>query len=162
MNFSDNPGIYQDLEVFLSPMDEETPFPGMYPGSQVPVFLFPLDSYSQIEAYHSSPRFEEPCSESTNDEFGSSEKKEEKRATMVSQTGTAEPKPLIGKLTFAQRQAKLERFRAKRLRRVWSRRINYDCRKKVADSRIRYKGRFVKKEDSHLYLPVPKPQESGN
>jgi hypothetical protein len=30
-----------------------------------------------------------------------------------------------------------------RKRRIWKKKINYDCRKKVADNRLRIKGKFV-------------------
>jgi hypothetical protein len=51
----------------------------------------------------------------------------------------------IGPLTQQQRQDKLKRYLDKKQRRVWAKRIKYDCRKKVADSRVRIKGRFVSK-----------------
>jgi hypothetical protein len=51
----------------------------------------------------------------------------------------------IGTLTLKQRQEKLHRYHEKKRRRNWSRRIKYDCRKKVADNRVRVKGRFVSK-----------------
>jgi len=44
------------------------------------------------------------------------------------------------------RADKIERYRWKKERRVWSRKISYNCRKVVADSRERKNGRFVRKE----------------
>jgi hypothetical protein len=45
------------------------------------------------------------------------------------------------------RRARISRFHAKRAKRIWRKRIKYDCRKKLADSRPRIKGRFVKRSD---------------
>ena len=44
----------------------------------------------------------------------------------------------------------LIRFMAKRHKRIWTKRVKYDVRKNFADSRLRVKGRFVKKEDEEL------------
>lgn len=54
----------------------------------------------------------------------------------------------IGTLTYEQRQIKLKRYREKKKNRVWSKKINYNCRKKVAENRLRIRGRFVKKEQA--------------
>ncbi|CAG9316043.1 unnamed protein product [Blepharisma stoltei] len=51
----------------------------------------------------------------------------------------------IGTLTLEERKIKIERYLEKRKRRTFSKRIAYACRKRVADSRIRIKGRFVTK-----------------
>lgn len=45
-----------------------------------------------------------------------------------------------------ERQYKIERYKNKR--RNWIRKISYDCRKRVADSRLRVKGRFISKKDT--------------
>ena len=51
----------------------------------------------------------------------------------------------IGPLTIEERQAKIEKYKKKREIRIWGKRIKYDCRKKVAEERPRYKGKFVSK-----------------
>jgi hypothetical protein len=45
------------------------------------------------------------------------------------------------------RRARIAKFHSKRKMRIWRKRIKYDCRKKLADSRPRIKGRFVKRVD---------------
>ena len=45
------------------------------------------------------------------------------------------------------RRERIARFHAKRKMRIWRKRIKHDCRKKLADSRPRIKGRFVKRTD---------------
>ena len=54
----------------------------------------------------------------------------------------------IGPLTVEERRAKVEKYFEKRKNRTWCKRINYDCRKRVADSRLRFKGRFVTKSQA--------------
>lgn len=51
----------------------------------------------------------------------------------------------IGIYTKKERSEIIERFREKRRRRVWKKKIRYHCRKNLADKRVRIKGRFVKK-----------------
>ena len=53
---------------------------------------------------------------------------------------------LIGTLTIEQRKEKIAKYMIKRKKRTWQKRIYYDCRKKVADKRLRIKGRFVTKD----------------
>ena len=60
------------------------------------------------------------------------------------------PEGWIGVYSPENRKLRLERFKAKRHKRVWTRRVKYDVRKSFADSRLRVKGRFVKKEDELL------------
>lgn len=41
----------------------------------------------------------------------------------------------------------ISRFREKKRRRVWKKKIRYHCRKNLADRRVRVKGRFVRASD---------------
>jgi hypothetical protein len=56
----------------------------------------------------------------------------------------------VGAYPPAKRTARIARFLQKRGRRMWERVVKYDVRKSFADSRLRVKGRFVKKEDEAL------------
>ena len=50
---------------------------------------------------------------------------------------------LYGELGLETRSQKVNRYLRKKMRRKWSKKINYHSRKKVADTRPRFKGRFV-------------------
>jgi len=53
----------------------------------------------------------------------------------------------IGIYTPSERAAIIARFNKKRSRRVWNKKIRYNCRKSLADRRLRVKGRFVKRSE---------------
>mmetsp|Transcript_19934 Transcript_19934/g.19249 ORF Transcript_19934/g.19249 Transcript_19934/m.19249 type:complete len:470 (-) Transcript_19934:5-1414(-) len=59
-------------------------------------------------------------------------------------------KGYVGAYSPEARRERIERFLAKRDKRVWTKKVKYDVRKNFADSRLRVKGRFVKKEDEEL------------
>lgn len=59
-------------------------------------------------------------------------------------------KKYIGAYSPESRRRRIEKFLEKRKQRVWTKRVKYDVRKNFADSRLRVKGRFVKKEDEEL------------
>jgi hypothetical protein len=40
----------------------------------------------------------------------------------------------------------MNRYRAKRTNRQWKKVVRYDCRKNLADTRLRIKGRFVRRD----------------
>ena len=60
------------------------------------------------------------------------------------------PPDWVGAYSPESRKLRIERFLAKRNHRVWVKKVKYDVRKNFADSRLRVKGRFVKKEDELL------------
>jgi len=60
------------------------------------------------------------------------------------------PDGWIGAYSPESRKVRIARFLEKRNHRVWTKTVKYDVRKNFADSRLRVKGRFVKKEDELL------------
>lgn len=64
------------------------------------------------------------------------------------------PNGYIGAYSPEERRRRIEKFLDKRTRRVWTKKVKYDVRKNFADSRVRVKGRFVKKEDEELMKEV--------
>lgn len=60
------------------------------------------------------------------------------------------PEGWVGAYSPESRKLRVDRFHAKRSHRVWTKTVKYDVRKNFADSRLRVKGRFVKKEDEQL------------
>lgn len=60
------------------------------------------------------------------------------------------PDGWIGAYSPESRKVRISRFLEKRNHRVWTKTVKYDVRKNFADSRLRVKGRFVKKDDELL------------
>jgi hypothetical protein len=59
----------------------------------------------------------------------------------------------VGIYTPSQREALLKKFRRKRQTRKWNKKvIRYNCRKDLADRRLRIKGRFVKRDEKGGHL----------
>jgi hypothetical protein len=67
----------------------------------------------------------------------------------LSLSSPAPPLPVgkVGLYTREERRRIIDRFIKKRDHRIWRKRVKYDVRKSFADSRLRVKGRFVRKED---------------
>lgn len=64
---------------------------------------------------------------------------------------------IINSFSSPERQAKIQRYLEKKRKRTWHKKIHYSCRKKVADQRIRVKGRFVSKNQAvTLGFPIQK------
>ena len=67
-------------------------------------------------------------------------------------------KPLIGALdsslfkngesNYSNIFRKSKQSKNFRKRRIWRKKVSYDCRKKVADGRLRIKGKFVTREQA--------------
>lgn len=64
-------------------------------------------------------------------------------------------------LFMQERDDIIERFREKKRRRVWKKKIRYHCRKNLADSRVRVKGRFVRR-GSQISDGAPSPSGDGS
>jgi CCT motif len=58
----------------------------------------------------------------------------------------------IGTISVEERRIKVQRYLEKKKRRNFKKKISYMCRKKVADKRIRIKGRFVSKLQAEAIL----------
>ncbi|TMW59955.1 hypothetical protein Poli38472_005024 [Pythium oligandrum] len=68
----------------------------------------------------------------------------------ASKDKTGQKKTFVGAYSPDSRRKRIEKFLDKRQKRVWRKEVKYDVRKNFADSRLRVKGRFVKKEDEQL------------
>lgn len=62
------------------------------------------------------------------------------------------PRTTVGTLTAEERKTKILKYLEKKKNRKWSKRISYDCRKRVAENRLRIKGRFVTKKQAIAIL----------
>ena len=60
------------------------------------------------------------------------------------------PDGWIGAYSPSSRTVRIQNYLNKRHHRVWTKSVKYDVRKNFADSRLRVKGRFVKKEEESL------------
>merc|ERR1719171_1453836 len=68
----------------------------------------------------------------------------------------------IGTLTLEERRARILRYRQKRHERNFRKRIKYNCRKTLADSRPRIRGRFARNDEIEELLKQKKLQEQKN
>ncbi|PXF40364.1 Zinc finger protein CONSTANS-LIKE 3 [Gracilariopsis chorda] len=75
----------------------------------------------------------------------------EKRAREEERTADEEEEQKALERRKKRRKEALERFRSKRANRSFAKRVRYECRKQLADSRPRVKGRFVRKVEMALY-----------
>lgn len=76
--------------------------------------------------------------------------------------GSLNQEGFIGAYSPESRRQRIQKFLEKRSRRVWTKKVKYDVRKNFADSRLRVKGRFVKKEDEEVLRTAPTPYDSAD
>lgn len=74
------------------------------------------------------------------------------KQTLTQPKNTLSPQSKIGSITLEERKIKVQKFLEKRKRRNFKKKISYMCRKKVADKRVRIKGRFVSKVQAEAIL----------
>ena len=55
------------------------------------------------------------------------------------------------------RKLKVERYLQKRRNKTWNKKICYNCRQKVAEERLRIKGKFIKKRRAMQILGLATP-----
>lgn len=55
------------------------------------------------------------------------------------------------------RRLKVERYLEKRRKKTWDKKICYNCRQKVAEERLRIKGKFIKKRRAMQILGLTTP-----
>lgn len=72
--------------------------------------------------------------------------------SFIDEKNVDEDEALIGHLTKAQRALKVKKYLEKKKKRQWEKKVNYQSRKKVADTRPRYKGRFVSAAEEETIL----------
>lgn len=122
-----------------------------------------FESYRESSEYKQRARLASICSSDSSDYGGLGRKNFEGFLRMdISERnendrlenqleGSSPPDPrYIGSYSPDARRKRIERFLEKRKHRVWSKKVDYDVRKNFANSRLRVKGRFVKKEDEEL------------
>eukprot|EP00826_Nyctotherus_ovalis_P058751 TRINITY_DN8103_c0_g1_i8.p1 TRINITY_DN8103_c0_g1~~TRINITY_DN8103_c0_g1_i8.p1 ORF type:complete len:500 (-),score=121.26 TRINITY_DN8103_c0_g1_i8:161-1660(-) len=82
-------------------------------------------------------------------------------ASLVHENKPEEEAGKVGGLSLSERQKKIRHYLEKRKHRIWKKKISYDCRKKVADKRLRIKGRFVTREQAYSLLGTT-PEDLAN
>jgi hypothetical protein len=149
-----NSNLFSDTFDFIDPslLQSELQFcmPPIDSFSDVPVDIFPFQDYEVPESAQMLQMFDQALQNYTKEFMkmypnavepgfafeGQAEKPRFSYKNCVK----------VGTITAEERRMKVLRFLEKRKRRVYTKKISYLCRKRVADQRQRYKGRFVSKK----------------
>ncbi|UPR02793.1 CCT domain-containing protein [Chloropicon primus] len=103
----------------------------------------------------SSPNFGKHLENATKKEGGLSPP----GGNHAAQTGNGDGRVMIGTLTLDERRARILRYRQKRHERNFRKRIKYNCRKTLADSRPKIRGRFARNDEIEELLKQKKLEE---
>ena len=101
--------------------------------------------------------------EMDDEQNGTHNKRQEQEgdtASMGSEDASAEP--LIGQLTHKERQEKVLKFIMRKRMKTHGKKFTYECRKQVAEKRLRIKGRFVTKLQAFQILGITEADENSN
>ncbi|CAL9117821.1 unnamed protein product, partial [Musa textilis] len=70
--------------------------------------------------------------------------------------------PRVGRYSAEEKKARIERYRSKRNQRNFRKKITYACRKTLADSRPRVRGRFVRNGETEAEVETETEAAAGN
>lgn len=90
------------------------------------------------------------CSETTLESMESMESNKGGKKQVVEDSKEDEEAKILARRKKRRMEA-LARFRSKRANRSFTKKVRYECRKQLADSRPRVKGRFVRKIEMALF-----------
>ena len=170
-----NPRVYNDQENIDEPLYPTSdfppsffpnfpfePFPSDFFGKEDPTFFIPPENFENFEhnlSFMFDPSIYQSFQEDMKrlipgfDMFSGFLKEgtipEAKSEFVMPKTMNPGPLKKIGTISIEERKEKVKKFLEKRKRRIFKKRISYACRKRVADSRVRIKGRFITKKQAN-------------
>lgn len=109
------------------------------------------DSHAIVNSLQSTPHINPASSSSSLVSHSYSLPKDGNPLSLVPGTGSIGSDGLyrVGLYTKEERRTKIDQFREKKRTRIWRKQIKYDCRKRLADTRPRVKGRFVSRRSDN-------------
>ena len=132
-----------------SPTTVAHPFFGMDPDNGCQVDMFSISELPRSKTPETTKSVSQPVFFSAKTVPEDRKRKHEQVETNSADDRNAKRKK-VGAYTPEERRAKIAEWMAKREKRIWKKRVEYDVRQNFAKSRLRAKGRFLKKEDEDL------------